>query len=426
MRALLLISVCVAGAACSYDYARNVKEGEVRIDHVLAPDGSAAAGAFASIIGTERIAAVTRGGALSFLALPLLTAPLVITLDGDGDGIAEAASVVPLALHLEDVKKNLTDGWLTQTQRVVVGSLLGTVTLEPTRSIRGTVTQNGAALPVDRLVQVVAYSVVDVADGVSVQMPLQASTAARADGSFVLRGLLARPQHVVALVRSDGAPADLFALRVVEGTLDATDISLDATTALVGTVTAQLTLFGATERESLTEVDYVEPGTDVVTIETRGEPIATHTLSPPRGLRALQALTDTGKGGLLPTMAFVEDNVDLAFVEIAAVADPCAVGDVRDCDRDGIAGLPIFTANEPAFAACTSCAGLRGAALDDAVCDGSQLDCDDDSDGVADVDETACLGATRGVDTDGDGMCEPGADVFPRCALNAVDVCEEP
>jgi hypothetical protein len=102
--------------------------------------------------------------------------------------------------------------------------------------------------------------------------------------------------------------------------------------------------------------------------------------------------------------------------------DAYPAGRQRDCDDDGVAGLPFVGPDEPdadVWNACgATCGGLTGAALVTATCvvSSNPYDCDDDGDGQSDVTEPAiCAGA--GTDLDGDGLCG-SADLFPQCAAN--------
>ena len=104
----------------------------------------------------------------------------------------------------------------------------------------------------------------------------------------------------------------------------------------------------------------------------------------------------------------------------------------RDCDRDDVDGIPLATfealrgacarecfpdASQP-FDSLGAALGARTCTVDDVV-----YDCDDDSDGQADVTEpVSCIGAGRGHDLDGDGLCSI-VDSFPYCAANTAAAC---
>jgi hypothetical protein len=107
-------------------------------------------------------------------------------------------------------------------------------------------------------------------------------------------------------------------------------------------------------------------------------------------------------------------------------------GDKRDCDGDGVQGLPpIFPQPENAddqirwntcFAQCQDAFGEEGATITCQV--GNEVyDCDDDADGQADTTEhPRCYGVGRGTDFDGDGLCA-GTDPWPQCWHNTAEDC---
>ena len=95
-------------------------------------------------------------------------------------------------------------------------------------------------------------------------------------------------------------------------------------------------------------------------------------------------------------------------------------GGGRDCDRDGLPGLPFPSGtDDPVWAACVSaCEDALGVDGAHATCTsgGEEVDCDDDGDGQPDVTEPPkCFGPAVGTDFDGDDLCEPAEDPFPYC-----------
>jgi hypothetical protein len=107
------------------------------------------------------------------------------------------------------------------------------------------------------------------------------------------------------------------------------------------------------------------------------------------------------------------------------------VGTQRDCDGDGVPGLPPqgeFDAPadqlrwENCRSQCEAAFGALSQALTCTVGD-DVFDCDDDGDGQPDVTEDPrCYGPGRGTDLDGDGLCS-GTDPFPQCAANLAELC---
>jgi hypothetical protein len=412
MRALLLLGLTLAGSACVYDFPRTLKDGQVQAT-VLDADGHPAKTAHASIPGTERLAEADGKGVVVFLGLPVVSSLLQLTVDDDGDGHPEQAAYVPFHTELARVAKNLGDGALSEPPEVTTGVLLGNVKLKETGTVTGTVLDDGAALAAGRTAQVLVLRRVTLADDLVVTLPVEQRATTAADGTFSLAGVLAGDVTLVALVGDDGQPADHFGLADVT---DGAVTDLDASQALTAGQTAdlELHLFGGKERTELSTAFFFSPGTQLdfpgVEPQDIGEGVGgAFLLQAPQGVFDLQAETsDTPAGVLHNALALpgIDNNVAVP-VELPTLADPCKSGKKRDCDRDGKAGLSGD--DSEALDACVdACGGLRGKDLEGAVC--GNIDCDDDADGVADVDERACIGAQLGVDTDGDGVCEPGAD----------------
>jgi hypothetical protein len=159
-------------------------------------------------------------------------------------------------------------------------------------------------------------------------------------------------------------------------------------------------------------------------------------LDAPLGSYDVQVCTDIGEGS-------VEDVVILPargdgrvprFGPARVRYTPLCGEDVRDCDDDGLTGLPPvdpfaddYDATVALWRSCAeTCATLTTPDVTAATCtvDGVEYDCEDDGDQQADVTENpACYGPGLGGDRDGDGLCD-GQDPFPLCASNDPVLCD--
>jgi hypothetical protein len=430
-RLVLVVTVCAANAACVFPFPRELEDAEVK-GVLLRADGEPAATAFASVPGTQRVASADEDGVLSFKDVPPMRGVARVLIDDDADGIAEQGALVPFVTAVKEVKKNLTDGIFTAPVAVVNGLLYGEVTLEETTTVSGTVLEEGSALGAGRVARVLVFRVREVGALDSTHtatLPVEASTVT-ADGSFTVSGVLPGAVQVVALIGPEGG--DTARVGIVEAQAGDDGVTIDAAETALGTFQVQIDLIGATERATLDAVETYAPGTNAppLTQESVGAPAAgSHVIAAPRGVFDLFALVGGGDpSGLALGLVVASDTLPPFMpIELPVLVDACESaedGVGRDCDRDSIEGLPPIEASgaDAAYDACMSaCSGLAGGALDGATCDG--VDCDDDADGVPDVDERNCVGPLFGTDTDGDNLCEPAADPFPLCAANTIAAC---
>ena len=144
---------------------------------------------------------------------------------------------------------------------------------------------------------------------------------------------------------------------------------------------------------------------------------------------------DNRRGATTSQLAIA--GTDLRWPVVMLETDPCPLSpdlndaDARDCDGDSRPGLPLARFEALRGACAAQCLDQNaplsalGAAIAERTCtvDDVVYDCDDDSDGQADVTEPiACIGPGRGTDLDGDGLCSI-VDAFPNCAENDPAVC---
>ncbi len=173
-------------------------------------------------------------------------------------------------------------------------------------------------------------------------------------------------------------------------------------------------------------------------------------LDMPTGQRVDVWIVSGGKQGALFDQLLLPglDNQILGPTELAPPSPGCVaqpgiapvaddnVAPERDCDGDGVFGLPRLKRNPDGgldgfVDVYTQCAGQCGDAFGalasaTATCtvDGNVYDCDDDGDGQADTTEPPeCLIFGAGGDRDGDGLCD-AVDPFPLCDLPLPDDVE--
>jgi len=159
------------------------------------------------------------------------------------------------------------------------------------------------------------------------------------------------------------------------------------------------------------------------------------TLDAPVGHFDMQVCTDIGEGSVDDVVILPpRDDAPAPRYGPARVRyTPLCGEDGRDCDDDGLEGLPPLDPlddgdqNRTLWQACaTTCADITTPDVTASTCDvnGVEYDCDDDGDLQADVTEHPnCYGPGLGADRDGDGLCD-GQDPFPTCFVNDPAVCD--
>jgi hypothetical protein len=159
-------------------------------------------------------------------------------------------------------------------------------------------------------------------------------------------------------------------------------------------------------------------------------------LDAPLGSYDMQVCTDIGEG-TIEDVVIVRPSDDARVPRFGPARvrhTPLCGEDVRDCDDDGLTGLPPidtfsddYESTVALWRACAAtCATITTPDVTASTCtvDGVEYDCDDDGDLQADVTEhPACYGPGLGADRDGDGLCD-GQDPFPLCASNDPVECD--
>lgn len=455
-RVLTLFAVFMG---CTYDYARteNLRDGEIHLTAVRA-DGTPASHVNASLQASDRVTQGTAEGEVTFRGLVPGRWLVRVVEDDDGDGNPERGAYVPTDLVRAPVPKNLTDGCAGEPPNVTTSVLLGNVELRETGSIIGSVSLdvdggNGDLADTERARVVVWRDI----DGFATAVEAAAGTSP--DSSFRIDGVLPGRVHVAAyvfdVIAGANAP-ELFGhveVDVVSGGEALADVLANQDTLLEGgarrlspvqmegqwtlpeppTVDVSQVAFSS----GAADIPGVTPGPGFTVDE---EPFV---IDAPIGVVdiLLGSSTQGAADGLFRGAAIIPPNTNedgtapLGPVEFPLLADRCAtdVDGERDCDHDGILGLPFPSSDpdaepDPTWVACAdACADAFGAEGARATCEvaNEQLDCDDDGDGQPDVTEpVSCFGPGVGTDLDADDLCEPFADPFPYCAGDDCVVAE--
>lgn len=156
------------------------------------------------------------------------------------------------------------------------------------------------------------------------------------------------------------------------------------------------------------------------------------------GIVAITACAESGSGVLTDALVLPAPDAD-AQAQVGPIFlrtdDGC--GDPRDCDGDGLQGLPLLSTTDSdaqtrsedvsiwqsCVAPCAAAFGTDAGAASCTANNGQIYDCDDDGDGQPDVTEASeCYGPGLGTDLDGDGECSR-QDAFPSCADNDPTSC---
>ncbi|HEY4222203.1 MAG TPA: carboxypeptidase-like regulatory domain-containing protein, partial [Myxococcota bacterium] len=445
---LVVVVLVGALAGCQYntDRTKGLLDGEIT-GTALREDGSPAQGALIAVAGSQRVVAADAHGNFAVTDLVPGTWILHITEDDQGDGVPERAAFVSATARFVPIKKNLTDGLTSAPPSAITSELLGTVKLATTAHIKGSV-----AVAVGEEARVIAWR--DVADHAA---PIEASAHVSAvDGSFDLAGVAPGAVHVAAL-SYDPLEHGADATRIVHfGVVDASagdsavhitpdqSARTDSDATKLRTFSVQLDAqWDSTHVQAVTLAlaTFTAPGHDDDELGNSPDGAqldaaqSAFVLDVSAGVVdiSLQSATDGVVDGLLRGALALPDVAVLGPVELPRLADPCDDGaGGRDCDHDGLQGLPFPDDGDAAVAAqyhacAAECADKLGPALVGATCtvDGKKFDCDDDGDGQPDVTEgAACLGPGLGTDLDGDDLCEPNADPFPNCLSNLTADCE--
>ena len=473
--ASLLVWAVLPGLGCfELPRLQGVGDGELHLRAVRG-DGRAASEAVASIAGAARVARADVDGALVLRALDPGDMLLRVQEDQDGDGRADRAALVTGASVRATA---LSTGLFTSPERHVTTQFLGDVTLVDTIDLAGTLVvdddgDGGAPArafdPLTERARVLVFRTLPVGPADD-QRPrafdVDGSSGVDAAGRFVVRGVLPGPATVVGLLwmrdgtEDDGTDVELMRQRrqlaaaiptrfaTVEVTSDSTDVG-EVVVQLPASQGGEVVRFdvdvelnGAGLERGFGVAQFSLPGTDLVKIggdvEAASADAAVVRLLAPVGLWNIDVDLGAAGTGTLRGAAIASATAVQGPLLVRVEGDPCAVladdgtardddGDGRadrDCDRDGVLGVPLEIS---AYAGCVLfCGDAFASAARTSACRiaGVEFDCDDDADGQPDVTEPfSCIGAGTGTDWDGDGSCEP-FDPFPGCASDDADACD--
>jgi hypothetical protein len=451
MRMWRVLTVLAVFAGCDFDTSRTegLGDGEIRA-RAVRKDGAPAVGAVVAVTGSDR---VTQAGANGEVVLDALVPGrwiLRLSEDDDGDGAPERGAYVSAELRRAGVPKNLTDGCSGEPPNVTTSFLAGDVALEDTGTLIGAVSLDDGdggdgVMGPDERARVVVWREID-----GYATAIGASAGVSPNGTYRIDGVLPGPVHVAAYVYDvlSGANAPkLFGtvdVDVVGGGENLADVFAGDETLLEGggarLASAQVEAQWSQPEPAAVEIvqiTYGAPVSGAIVGPSPGAPpgagviieqdARAFVVDPPIGVVDIlfSSATEGAADGLLRGYAIVPRDGggggQLGPVELPLLIDRCVLDDgTRDCDHDGLPGLPFPSGDDdPVWAACAdACAGALGVDGARATCTsgGVEVDCDDDGDGQPDVTEPArCFGAAVGTDYDSDDLCEPAEDPFPYC-----------
>jgi hypothetical protein len=410
---VVVVAVTVAGSSSCLELDRvdDLRPGDVRL--VVERDGRAVGGAVVQTLNT-RVTATDRNGEAQLQALPVGQWPVFITLDDDGDGVADAAAI--------DGRPAVVDGGTALTADFT-GFDLGTVELSPTGTLSGT----APSCAPDELCRVVVLREVVDGEGNAITLPIEASTGVGTDGAWRFDGLAAGSVTVVGFAWPRSAQLPLVAATrptrfgVVNVDVGASDVVVDITSAAAPTPTT-LSFRGAVDalERATGELNFFVPtAATQATVDGAASPVTSlsgdapsTTTSVPAGLVDVRAQLDVGVGALF-NVVLVPDAAPL--VAMAIGTSICSAVDRGvDCNGDGVSDVVELD-------------GAGDVDLGDVDLDNNGVpdvaDTDLDHDGVADATEpAACRVIGLGADRDADCLCDL-VDPFPDCFGNDPAAC---
>lgn len=407
------VTVGSLGTSClKLDRVDNLGPGDIRVD--VKRDGDAVDNAVVRALNT-RVTLSDADGRAQLHALPVGQWPIVITVDDNDDGVADAAAIDARAV-VADVGTAVTSDF--------TGVDLGPVELEATGALAGTMPSCAAA---ELCRVVVVRSVVD-ADGAAITLPVEASAGVGTDNAWRIDGLPAGSVSVVAYAWDRGALQPLVAATrptrfgVVEAEVGDTAVVAVAETpaAATSTTLAFRAAVDVLERAAGEANFFVPTATTTATTEGASSTIGPLTADAPSfsalvppGMIDLRVQLDTGVGALF-NVVVVPDSAPLVAVSIGTSTCSAFDGGV-DCNGDG--------QND-----ATDLDDVEGLDVGDVDLDNNGVadsdDTDLDHDGVADTTEpSACRVPGVGADRDADCLCDL-VDPFPDCAGNDPLACD--
>jgi len=472
-----LLACLAALPACNAlvcNFARDLDAGVVR-GRAVTESGDPAPFAIARFAGAGLVRQADADGAFSSSGMPAGASFVRVTSDVDGDGRDDlghfAVAQVAVAAH--------ASGYFGSSAETLTGVDLGDIALLPLRTLRaeiavddgagpvapetlglraGLAVLRTACLPADAASRVGARCEEGDVEGSEHVLPVEGFAFADAAGDVAIEGILDGEVQVVVVVAPAGvgafAPVATAVRRLVvtvdgDENLGALVVSLaddagDQEIALASLSTTTVSAYAVLSPLGVASppCEASPPALDapfvVVTGVSDGPP---HQVTLPFGVYDLTVCADDDTRAVHAGLAvFADDGVPLVGPLFGGAPLDCigeVDGDVaRDCDGDGLRGLPPLLPGAPGFdddrALWLACADLcTDGELDTPGTFGARLvascgvsgvtyDCDDDADGQPDVTEPpTCAVPFAGTDLDGDGQCAT-ADPFPRCAGNAA------
>lgn len=435
------IAMVLLLAACSFDFRREVElePGDVSGRALRGAEGPAPY-ARVHVSGTGKEHRTRSDG--SFLVRGLVPGGFVVELidDKDGDGWPERTTRRAFTL----TRASHASGVFGETEVRPTWVSLGDVRLEGIVEAEGRVLRADGTPAVGARVYGLRSAQLPASDdgrgALDVEMPADAEIATDIDGRFRFPALPAGALSFVAFLPGEGVLlASPPTTRAASPGVKLRDIELTLAEAPAER-RVLLDLVPAPSADELVRVHWVEPGETPPLGQgsfSRTDPDvhegnASIPLEVPLGAGDLWVETSAGRFGVLRRQIATMPGLDvvrwgllvLGDEDVCAGTAPDGTA-IRDCDHDGLQGLPPLDGeddpNAEIWRACApQCANAFGEAALGASCrvDGQIYDCDDDGDGQADVTESpACYGPGRGADPDGDGLCGLD-DPYPQCREN--------
>jgi hypothetical protein len=470
--ALLALPACNA-LLC--DLSRDVEAGIVKGEITLS-SGDPARFALVTFANAGLVRQADAEGAFSSSEMPVGAFFIRVTSDVDGDGLADEGGYATAQISVEEHAA----GYFGANAPTKTGVDLGALQLTSLTTLRAQIRIVGDGDATER-----APAVSDLRAAVAVLrsgcLPQEAASrpgftcedgdedasdhtmsvdgfaAADDDGSVTLGGLVPGAVNVIALVapRASGPfPVAATALRVITTTIAENGVDLgDVVIDLDSPPEAQDVVLRTTATTAESGYLMLAPrGVPAPPCETTAPALAPpfvvvanlpngpdHQVRLPLGVFDVTLCLADGTRAFMPDVGIgLDDGVPLFGPLFVGAPLDCVRSidgsPARDCDEDGIAGLPPLLPGAPDFdddrALWLSCAdactrtnltvpdtfGAR--AIASCTVGGRTFDCDDDGDGQPDVTEPpSCYGPFLGTDHDGDGQCS-SEDPFPRCAGN--------
>jgi hypothetical protein len=394
-------------SGCELERSEGLGEGEI---HMVVTDegGDGVVGALVSVLGTGVGAISAEGGVAVVKNLHAGDFALRVSVDEDGDGVAD------LAAYRGDA--TIRVGKVRGLDRLTAFQLESPVVLAPTGSVSGTV----AGCEDGEICRVVAYRHLNIGTVFStvreVALPIEGQSGVQTDGTWRIDGLAVGEVSLVAFAATASASVEprqqLIAAsnpsRFGTATADvgSVDVAINVDTDVAASVEAIIEVAG-----DAADVDG-KSGSAFVTVPSD--------------------ITDLGAG-----LGGTIDGVS-ADARTFAVNVPVTVFDIT-VQLDGFSGVGSAFAATPNIGVLLPVNVARACALklpedddpeetvycdadNDGLLDADPAELDADGDGIPDADEVGCVGINVGTDADGDCLCDL-VDPFPNCSSNDPADC---